>query len=171
MFIDFILKRAWVAILKNHNFEISILETLVTFKDVWTVEFHHDFRLFFSEPLFYRFQFRVSLTFYCSQIEYFNGNLFILRFIDSSINLGKGSLTYHLKNDILLNFDPLKRSTISDIVDVKKVKFWVSRHDLFLCNWWHLFRLNTFYYCFYYYLFLFKICEIFVKAFIILTLW
>ena len=96
VFVNFILERAWIAILKNHYFKVLILIALITFQNVGTVKFHHDFWFLFDKSLFYFFQFNVSLTLDCSQIKNFYCDLFSLCFIYSPINLCKCALPYQL---------------------------------------------------------------------------
>lgn len=63
LLINLILKGTRVAILKDHNFEISILETFIALENVRTVKFHHDFRLLLSESFFNAFKLWAFLAF------------------------------------------------------------------------------------------------------------
>jgi len=118
-----------ITIFYDHNFDISVLETLLAFENISGVDSHHDFRLLVNESDFDSFDSEISLLMCFSDINNFDGNLFFGLSIHSSVYGGILSSSYLFEYVIFINFRIGKLFSFIDIVFIVKIKIFVIGFD------------------------------------------
>jgi hypothetical protein len=123
-----------IAIFYDHNFDISVLETLLAFKNISGVDSHHNFGLLVNESDSNSFDFEISLLMRLSDINNFDSDLFFGLTIHSSVYGCILSSSNLLEDIIFIYFGIGKLFIFIEIIFIIKIKIFVIGFDLFFIH-------------------------------------